>query len=79
MRNIRLITNNPQKLVGLEGYGLKIVERVGVPLDVMLDSQNIKYLTTKVEKMEHLIDLGPNSVHTDPVQQSPEEETRQDA
>jgi len=78
VRNIRLITNNPQKLVGLEGYGLKIVERIGVPLDVMLDSQNIKYLTTKVEKMEHLIDLGPNTLHADPTATYMDEGSEQD-
>jgi 3,4-dihydroxy 2-butanone 4-phosphate synthase/GTP cyclohydrolase II len=79
VRNIRLITNNPQKLVGLEGYGLKIVERIGVPLDVMLDSENIKYLTTKVEKMEHLIDLGPDTVLPDPSGAPSDRETIQDA
>jgi 3,4-dihydroxy 2-butanone 4-phosphate synthase/GTP cyclohydrolase II len=50
---IRLLTNNPRKIVGLEGYGLEIVERV--PLEVSPKEHNIKYLQTKQKKMGHLI------------------------
>ncbi|MFQ5449161.1 MAG: bifunctional 3,4-dihydroxy-2-butanone-4-phosphate synthase/GTP cyclohydrolase II [Nitrospinaceae bacterium] len=50
---IRLMTNNPRKIVGLEGYGLHIVERV--PIEVRPRKHNIKYLQTKQKKMGHLI------------------------
>ncbi len=50
---IRLLTNNPRKIVGLEGYGLHIVERVA--LEVSPKKDNIKYLQTKQKKMGHLI------------------------
>ncbi len=50
---IRLMTNNPKKVVGLHGYGLEIVERV--PLEVEPHSLNEKYLKTKRDKLGHLI------------------------
>lgn len=50
---IRLMTNNPRKIVGLEGYGLQMVERV--PIEVSPRKDNIKYLETKRRKMGHLI------------------------
>jgi len=50
---IRLMTNNPRKIVGLEGYGLQMVERV--PIEVSPRKDNIKYLRTKRQKMGHLI------------------------
>ena len=50
---IRLMTNNPKKIVGLEGYGLEIVERV--PIEVDPNSVNKCYLETKKEKMGHLL------------------------
>jgi 3,4-dihydroxy 2-butanone 4-phosphate synthase / GTP cyclohydrolase II len=53
LHRIRLITNNPKKLVGLEGYGLEIVERV--PIEITPHRENIKYLRTKKDKMGHLI------------------------
>jgi len=55
VRIIRLITNNPRKFVGLEGYGLEIAERV--PLEVPPNPCNIHYLRTKKEKMGHILDL----------------------
>lgn len=51
LRTIRLLTNNPKKLVGLEGYGLEIVEQV--PIRVSPNPHNAKYLKTKREKMGH--------------------------
>jgi len=53
VREMRLITNNPTKIVGLEGYGLTIVERV--PLHVPATPQNARYMDTKRDKMGHLI------------------------
>ncbi len=55
VKKMRLMTNNPKKLVGLEGYGLEIVERV--PIITGVCEYNIGYLRTKKEKMGHLIDL----------------------
>lgn len=54
IKNIRLLTNNPRKIAGLEGYGLKVVERV--PLEVPPGSCNLKYLTTKRERLGHLLE-----------------------
>jgi 3,4-dihydroxy 2-butanone 4-phosphate synthase/GTP cyclohydrolase II len=51
---IRLLTNNEQKVVGLEGYGLEIVERV--PLVAKPTAQNIQYLRTKRTKMGHKLE-----------------------
>lgn len=55
IRKIRLMTNNPKKIVGLEGYGLEIVERV--PIEMPSTKNNIKYLETKRKKMGHLLNL----------------------
>lgn len=52
IREIRLLTNNPRKIVGLEGYGLKVVERV--PITIPPHDHNKKYLRTKQEKLGHL-------------------------
>ena len=54
LSSIRLMTNNPKKIIGLEGYGLKIVERV--PLQVKATDYNIHYPQTKKNKMDHLLD-----------------------
>jgi 3,4-dihydroxy 2-butanone 4-phosphate synthase/GTP cyclohydrolase II len=56
LRSLRLMTNNPRKIVGLEGYGLKITEQV--PLEVESCDANIRYLTTKKDKMSHTLILG---------------------
>ncbi|MCB1126835.1 MAG: GTP cyclohydrolase II, partial [Verrucomicrobiae bacterium] len=53
LHGIRLLTNNPKKVVGLDGYGLEIVEQV--PIKVPANPHNERYLKTKREKMGHLI------------------------
>ena len=53
VRKIRLMTNNPKKIVGLKGYGLEVVERV--PIEATPNPINLKYLQTKRDKMGHLI------------------------
>ncbi len=61
VHSMRLLTNNPTKRAGLEGYGLSIVERV--PLQSRINEHNIHYLQTKKSKMGHLLDLDdPASV-----------------
>ena len=50
---LRLLTNNPRKIVGLEGYGLQVVERV--PIEVSPKKDNLKYLRTKQKKLGHMI------------------------
>lgn len=54
IQRIRLITNNPKKLKGLSGYGLEMVERV--PIEIDPNSKNVKYLSTKKERMGHMLE-----------------------
>lgn len=54
IRQIRLLTNNPKKVVGLDGYGLRIVERV--PIQIAPTDSNRQYLRTKRDKLGHLLD-----------------------
>src|SRR5438552_18924488 len=54
VRSMRLLTNNPSKRAGLEGYGLSIVERL--PLETTPTAENLEYLRTKREKLGHLLD-----------------------
>ncbi len=54
LSSIRLLTNNPKKIVGLEGYGLNVVERV--PLKIDPSRENKDYLKTKKDKLGHLLD-----------------------
>ncbi|MFO7811504.1 MAG: bifunctional 3,4-dihydroxy-2-butanone-4-phosphate synthase/GTP cyclohydrolase II [Pelovirga sp.] len=54
VRKIRLMTNNPKKIIGLEGYGLEVVERV--ELEMPAHGTNLNYLRTKREKMGHLLE-----------------------
>lgn len=58
-REFKLITNNPTKIIGLEGYGLKIVERVG--LAPKINQFNKRYIETKKEKMHHLYTVSANN------------------
>jgi 3,4-dihydroxy 2-butanone 4-phosphate synthase / GTP cyclohydrolase II len=53
LKTIRLLTNNPKKVVGLEGYGLEIVKQV--PIRIKPNQHNAKYLKAKREKLGHLI------------------------
>ncbi|MGA3052013.1 MAG: bifunctional 3,4-dihydroxy-2-butanone-4-phosphate synthase/GTP cyclohydrolase II [Chitinispirillaceae bacterium] len=54
--SIRLMTNNPRKIIGLEGYGLEVVERV--PIETEPNKENARYLFTKKEKLGHLLEGG---------------------
>lgn len=53
VRQMRLMTNNPRKIIGLEGYGMKVVERI--PLEIPPRPENYNYLKTKKEKLGHMI------------------------
>ena len=55
LSRIRLLTNNPKKIVGLQGYGLEVVERV--PIEIKPNKHNKKYLKTKKQKMNHLLKI----------------------
>jgi 3,4-dihydroxy 2-butanone 4-phosphate synthase/GTP cyclohydrolase II len=52
---IKLLTNNPKKIFGINGYGLEIIERM--PIEIAAHEKNIKYLTTKKEKLGHLLKM----------------------
>ncbi len=53
VKKMRLLTNNPRKIVGLEGYGMKVIERV--PIEISPNENNKEYLKTKRDKLGHLI------------------------
>jgi 3,4-dihydroxy 2-butanone 4-phosphate synthase/GTP cyclohydrolase II len=55
VKRVRLMTNNPRKLIGLAGYGLEIVDRV--PIQVRPGKYNVHYLRTKHEKLGHFFDV----------------------
>lgn len=54
-KKFKLITNNPKKIIGLNGYGLEIIERVALKSEI--NQYNEKYIKTKADKMEHLISI----------------------
>ncbi len=56
LKSIRLLTNNPRKIVGLEGYGLKVIKRV--PIEIPVTRISKKYLRTKKEKLGHILKLN---------------------
>jgi 3,4-dihydroxy 2-butanone 4-phosphate synthase / GTP cyclohydrolase II len=58
VKNLRYLTNNPKKIVGIGGYGLRVVERV--PLEIPPTEENRRYLITKREKMGHLFSFFPD-------------------
>jgi 3,4-dihydroxy 2-butanone 4-phosphate synthase/GTP cyclohydrolase II len=55
LHKIRLMTNNPRKIKGLEGYGIEVVERI--PIETKPHQENIEYLKTKAKKMGHLLSI----------------------
>lgn len=55
VRKMKLITNNPKKIIGLKGYGLEVVDRV--PVEIKPNPDNVSYLETKKNKMGHMLDL----------------------
>jgi 3,4-dihydroxy 2-butanone 4-phosphate synthase/GTP cyclohydrolase II len=55
LREVRLLTNNPKKIIGFEGYGLKVVEQV--PIVIPPNPHNLRYLQTKRKKLGHLLEV----------------------
>src|SRR5512137_326786 len=55
LHKIRLMTNNPRKIIGLEGYGIEVIERV--PIETKPHQENIEYLKAKAKKMGHLLSI----------------------
>lgn len=55
VRKIRLMTNNPRKIIGLEGYGIRVVDRI--PIEMKPNSENLDYLKTKKTKLGHLLSI----------------------
>ncbi|UCH83200.1 MAG: GTP cyclohydrolase II, partial [Candidatus Latescibacterota bacterium] len=54
VKKMRLMTNNPKKIVGLKAYGIEITERV--PIEVVPNESNVRYLSTKRDKLGHMLD-----------------------
>tara|TARA_B100001123_G_scaffold310630_1_gene347345 strand:- start:274 stop:690 length:417 start_codon:yes stop_codon:yes gene_type:complete len=68
VRKFKLLTNNPKKVIGLEGFGLEMVEQL--PLEAPINEDNRFYLQTKAKKMGHDLEIG-----TDPVEPKTNETT----
>jgi 3,4-dihydroxy 2-butanone 4-phosphate synthase/GTP cyclohydrolase II len=58
LKEIRLLTNNPKKVISIEGYGLKVVQQV--PLVTIPNPYNRRYLETKKKKLGHLLEVPPS-------------------
>ena len=52
---MRLMTNNPKKIIGLEGYGLEITDRVSIEIEPR--PENMRYLITKCQKLGHMMNI----------------------
>ena len=63
LHKIRLLTNNPRKIVGLKGYGLEVAERI--PLEIEPNEMNKRYLKTKQKKLGHLLTLSEKKIGGD--------------
>jgi 3,4-dihydroxy 2-butanone 4-phosphate synthase/GTP cyclohydrolase II len=55
VRKMKMMTNNPKKIIGLDGYALEVTERV--PIEIPPTDENKKYLQTKKEKMGHILEV----------------------
>ena len=60
VRRMRILTNNPRKIIGLEAYGLEIVDRV--PIEIEPNETNVDYLRTKRDKMGHMLSIVDDEV-----------------
>jgi 3,4-dihydroxy 2-butanone 4-phosphate synthase / GTP cyclohydrolase II len=69
VRRLRLLTNNPRKIVGLAGYGLTMVERV--PIQMTPCERNLDYLVTKKEKLGHLLEISESAAGSTPRAKEP--------
>ncbi|MFQ5824047.1 MAG: bifunctional 3,4-dihydroxy-2-butanone-4-phosphate synthase/GTP cyclohydrolase II [bacterium] len=74
IRKIRLLTNNPKKIVGISGYGLEVVERV--PIEIVPNKVNAKYLATKRDKLGHLLGLIEEEVKDEENGENEKKETK---
>jgi 3,4-dihydroxy 2-butanone 4-phosphate synthase/GTP cyclohydrolase II len=68
VRKMRLLTNNPKKIIGLEGYGLEAVARL--PIEMLCECENRDYLRCKRDKMGHMLELYGDEP-SEPVQGEP--------
>ena len=78
LTTIRILTNNPRKLTGLDGYGLTVTEQV--PIEVEPNAENERYLATKREKLGHMLAPAPPArLHHQGTQLEPEARSEEDA
>jgi 3,4-dihydroxy 2-butanone 4-phosphate synthase/GTP cyclohydrolase II len=70
LTSMRLLTNNPTKIVGIEGYGLKVTEQV--PIEVPACPTNLEYLRTKRDKLEHTLILAEEGAPAPPAGEAPD-------